>query len=101
MTDGFFSDIPLLRVFIKYVIKMFKTKKSENMDKVKIYIQHYCCGAEDELITCSCRTVHGDCRECSMHRKSYIEEKEVTKDELFEMINNASDWIDISTLRFN
>lgn len=98
MTDGFISNIPLLRVSIEYVIKMFKTKEKENMDKVKIYIQHYDCGDLGELITC--RSVPGDCRECSKHRKSYIEEKEVTKDELFEMINNASDWIDISTVKF-
>ena len=73
-------------------------KKNENMDKVKIYIQHYDCGDFGELITC----IHtkGDCRECSNHRKSYVEEKEVTKDELFNMINNASDWIDISTVKF-
>lgn len=65
---------------------------------MKIYIQHYRCGAEDDLITCSCRTVPGDCRECLMHHKSYIEEKEVTKDELLNLINEASDWIDISTV---
>lgn len=68
------------------------------MDTVKVYIQHYQCGFDGELI--SCRHYKGDCRECSNHHKSFIEEKEVTKDELFDMIKSASDWYDVSTTKY-
>jgi hypothetical protein len=68
------------------------------MDTVKVYIQHYQCGFDGELI--SCRHYKGDCRECSNHHKSFVEEKEVTKDELFDMIQSASDWYDVSTAKY-
>lgn len=70
----------------------------DKTDKVKIYIQHYQCGLSGELI--DCRHTKGDCRECQNHHKSLVEEKEVTKDELFDMIQSSSDWYDISTFNF-
>lgn len=70
----------------------------DKTDKVKIYIQHYQCGLSGELI--DCRHTKGDCRECPNHHKSSVEEKEVTKDELFDMIQSSSDWYDISTFNF-
>lgn len=68
------------------------------VEKVKVYIQHYDCGLSGALI--DCRHYKGDCRECSNHHKSFVEEREVTKDELFDMIQSASDWYDISTFKF-
>lgn len=61
--------------------------------KVKVYIQHYDCGLSGALI--DCRHYKWECRECSNHHKSFVEEKNVTKDELLELINNASDWYDV------
>jgi hypothetical protein len=65
--------------------------------KVKVYIQHYDCGLSGALI--DCRHYKGDCRECSDHIKSWVEEREVTPDELIGLINNASDWYDVSVTK--
>lgn len=67
------------------------------MEKVKVYIQHYDCGDFGELITC--RHNPGECRECSNHKKSHVEEREVTKDELLNLVKNASDWYDVSVIK--
>lgn len=63
------------------------------VEKVKVYIQHYDCGTGGVII--DCQHSKGACRKCSNHIKSFVEEKEVTKDELLELINNASDWYDV------
>ena len=67
--------------------------------KVKVYIQHYDCGLSGALI--DCRHYNGDCRECSDHIKSWVEEREVTTDELLNLVKNASDWYDVITEKLN
>lgn len=69
----------------------------DDVEKIKVYIQHYQCGFCGEFI--DCRHHKGDCRECSNHHKDFVEEKEITRDELFDMIQSASDWYDINTFR--
>lgn len=67
------------------------------MNKVKVYIQHYDCGLSGAII--DCRHYKGDCRECSNHMKTLVEEREVIQYELLTLINNASDWYDVSTIK--
>ena len=67
--------------------------------KVKVCIQHYDCGLSGTLI--DCRHYKGDCRECSDHIKSWVEEREVTTDELLNLVKNASDWYDVITEKLN
>lgn len=68
------------------------------MEKIKIHIQHYQCGDGFSIIDCWNHS-NGECRECPNHNKSHVEEREVTNDELLNLINNSSDWYDVSTIK--
>lgn len=66
------------------------------MKKIKIYVLHYSCGT-GELITCYSQA----CDLCSKHEKLYYEEKEVSSNELFNIINDSKlgNYIHISTVK--
>ena len=68
------------------------------MNKIKIYILHYTCGTH-ELITCYNKA----CDLCNKHEKLYYEEKKITKDELYKLINSSKigNYIHISTVKPN
>lgn len=61
---------------------------------INIYILQYTCGTH-ELVTCHSKA----CDLCKKHEKLYYEEKEVTKDELYKIINDSKfgNYIHIST----
>lgn len=65
---------------------------------IKIYILHYSCGT-NELVTCHNKA----CDLCNKSEKLYYEEKEVTKDELYDIINDSrlGNYIHISTVKPN
>ena len=64
---------------------------------MKIYILHYTCGSLDERVTC----YHGACDLCNIHNKAFYEEKEVNKDELYELLNESKNgnYIHISVVK--
>ena len=53
------------------------------MNRIKIYVLHYRCGGEGELVSCYNKA----CDLCSMHHELYYDEVYVTKDELFNILN--------------
>ena len=64
---------------------------------MKIYILHYTCGSLDERVTC----YHGACDLCNIHNKAFYEEKEVNKDELYDLLNESKNgnYIHISVVK--
>ena len=64
---------------------------------MKIYILHYTCGGLDERVTCH----HDACDLCKIHNKAFYEEKEVNKDELYDLLNESKNgnYIHISVVK--
>lgn len=66
---------------------------------MKIYILHYTCGSLYERVTC----YHHACDLCSIHNETFYEEKEVNKDELYDLLNlyesKNGNYIHISTVK--
>ena len=76
--------------------KYVKTNRiMTTVNKVKIYILHYVCDNDGSRVSC-----HGKmCDLCELHTPLYYEEREVTKDELYELINDSiGNYIRISTV---
>lgn len=63
---------------------------------MKIYILHYTCETH-ELVTCHSKA----CDICNKHEKMYYEKKEVSNDELYNLINDSrlGNYIHISTVK--
>ena len=64
---------------------------------MKIYVLHYRCGSSDERVTCN----QNACDLCSNHNKTFYEEKEVNKDELYDLLNGSKNgnYIHISVVK--